>query len=384
MCEPIGRARGVPAAIALPAAALLAVTLLARPCASQSAAQYRARLVAAARRTEVLRDSVRLIHAMRSSDLPADSLVVGELSFRFVAANLGSGLQGLLRSAAERSMRIADTMLGDDLHAVAGTAPILVTRGRTRIGGFAGADQVTLELANGNGRTTTVRAPVTGARLEAGILDLLGTMATGRVPSQVLTWGGAWVPSRRLSREDWEGSAIDLASSNSIVARTCYSGSVPACESALGLTAVTDPLSEWYSPDGWRVLVASWKPRKDSLLTIADRAQCLEKNVSEVCERLARSRPVPIPLTIATRQTLVGFALERGGRSAYSRLVHASGTPLQALATAAGVSADSLIRGWRSRSLSAAPESAGPSPGEAAVFVAFALAFGLAAGLRRP
>jgi hypothetical protein len=209
-------------------------------------------------------------------------------------------------------------------------------------------------------------------------------MATARAPALAIQWAGGWVPSRRTTHADYEDAAIDLASSNAAIARTCYSGSVPACESALGLTDVHDALSEWYAPEGWRVLVSSWKPPKDAYSVIADRAECIEKKATQVCERLARSRPVPIPLTFATRSTLLGLALERGGRPAYSRLVGAKGTPLQMLSTAAGVSPDSLIREWRTRVLAATPKSTSPSPVEATVFIAWTLIFGFVAGRRRP
>ena len=99
---------------------------------------------------------------------------------------------------------------------------------------------------------------------------------------------------------------------------------------------------------------------------------------------ISRTRPVPIPLTFATRATLLGLALERGGRPAYARLIGAKGTALQMLSTAAGVTPDSLIREWRTRVLSAAPKSTSPSPVEASVFIAWTLVFGFAASRRRP
>ena len=104
----------------------------------------------------------------------------------------------------------------------------------------------------------------------------------------------------------------------------------------------------------------------------------------EVCERLSRTRPIPIPLQFGARQTLFGLALERGGRTAYSRLAAAKGTPLQILSTISGVSADSLIREWRARVAAAAPKSPSPSVEEAAVFVGWTLLFGFAATRRRP
>jgi hypothetical protein len=364
--------------------ALVAATIA--PCAAhaQSVDQLRARLVSASRLGHLLRDSLKVLHDARVRELPPDSLAAGELRFRFVKSNFGTDLQATLQAAGTHTMAAADSMFGDALRGIAGTAPILATRSHSSFGRFSTADLVTLELADNGGRSTTVRAPITERKLEDGILDILGTMATARVPENVIQWGGGWVPSRRTTHESWEDASIDLASSNAAVARTCYAGSLPACETALGLTDVHDALSEWYSPEGWRILVSSWKPPKDAYSVIADRVECVEKKVMAVCEQLSRTRPVPIPLTFATRATLLGLALERGGRPAYSRLMGAKGTALQMLSTAAGVTPDSLIREWRTRVLAAAPKSASPSPMEASVFIAWTLAFGFAASRRRP
>ncbi len=375
--------RGVRCALA--GLTLAALAMAPARTTAQSTAELRARLVASARRVALLKDSLSALHEMRTADLPADSLNVGGLRFRFLTTNFGTDLQATLKTAATQSMRVADSIFGDEASGVASKTPILATRATTQFGPLlASASMVALEIADGGGRSNNVRAPVTARKLEDAILDLLGTLATRRVPVDVVTWGGDWVPSRRIGADDWQNAAVDLASSNAVVARSCYSGSVPACESALGLTLVHDPLTEWYTPDGWRVLVSSWKPSKDSVAMITDRVECIEKNVVAACERLARSHPVPIPVSINTRQTLFGLALERGGRQAYSRLINAKGTRLEILSIAAGVPPDSLIREWRTRVIASAPKSASPTPLEATVFVAWAMVLGFAAGRRRP
>jgi hypothetical protein len=321
---------------------------------------------------------------MKSRSLPADSLVIGDLTFRFVRANLGKDLEADLRAGVAAALGVADSVLGSQLHRIASDAPILATRSRARFGEFTRVSLVTLEIANGGGRSTTVRAPVTVRKLEEGILDLLGTMATSHVPASVVGWGGQWVPSRPLTPDMWENAAIDMASSNAAIARTCYAGSQPACESALALPIIRDSLTEWYTPEGWRVLVASWMPAADAYAVLADRAQCLEKKVNASCERVARRRSIPIPLTFATRSTLIGLAFQRGGRDAYARMLEANGTTLQILAATAGVTPDSLMHEWRSRVVAASPKSSRPSPVEATVCVAWIALFGAAAGRRRP
>jgi hypothetical protein len=364
--------------------AVVAAVTAPHAAAAQSVEQLQRRLVAASKRGQQLKDSVTELHQMKSRDLPADSLVVGDLKFRFVRTNLGKNLEADLQTAAAKTLATADSVFGSELPRIAGEAPILATRARSPFGELTRVDMVNLVIANGGGRATLVRAPITQRKLEEAMLDLLGTMATSHVPANVIGWGGEWVPSRPLTRELWENAAIDMASSNAAIARTCYAGSLPACESALALTLIHDPLTEWYTPEGWRVLVASWKPPKDAYLVIADRAECLEKKISARCEVLARGRSVPIPLTFATRSTLLALAFQRGGRDAYSRMLGAKGTTLQILAATAGVTSDSLLHEWRSRVIAASPKSTSPSPLEATVFIAWIALFGVAAGRRRP
>lgn len=380
MCELASLSRRVLLALAVSASAFAP-----RISAAQSVEPLQRRLVAATRRGQLLKDSLDLVHQMRTRDVPADSFQVGDLKFRFVRANLGNDLETSLKAAAKNTLGIADSVFGSELHRIAIEAPILASRRRNRFGEFSAVvDWVQLELGNFGGRSTQVRAPITQRKLEEAILDLLGTMATRHVPTNVVGWGGEWVPARPLTKESWETAAIDLASSNAAIARTCYAGSVPACESALALTIVRDPLTEWYTPDGWRVIVASWKPPADAYSVIADRVDCLEKKVNAKCELLARSRSVPIPLSFATRSTLLALAIQRGGQSAYSRMLDAKGTTLEILASTAGITPDSLVREWRTRVIAAGPKSTSPGPLEATVFIAWIALFGAAAGRRRP
>jgi len=54
------------------------------------------------------------------------------------------------------------------------------------------------------------------------------------------------------------------------------------------------------------------------------------------------------------------------------------------LSIAAGVGADSLIGEWRSRVLASTPPSSAPTPLDAALFVGWTVAFGIAATRKRP
>jgi hypothetical protein len=371
-------------ALALGVAAL--VMLPAAPCcgSAQSTAQLRARLAATTRNTKIVRDSIAAMRARRAAELPPDSMAGGSIRLRFEKNNLGPELQATLLQAAERAGRAADTLFGDAAATAVGGLPILVNRERWRVAvSEASVDIVALELSGPGARSTQLRPPFTEHKLAEGILDLVGTLAMLNVPVAVIHWAGYWTPARPLTGDDWRDAALDLATSSSSVTRTCYAGSLQSCESALGLTTVRDPLTEWYSPDGWRLLVGSWKPGNESAALAAAHDECVAKKVAATCERLARSRWVPIPLTMSTRATLLHLALERGGHSAYARLLGAKGTPLQILAITAGVAPDVLVDEWRSRVLAALPHSVVPTLAETTVLVAWTVLFGAVATRRR-
>jgi hypothetical protein len=225
---------------------------------------------------------------------------------------------------------------------------------------------------------------LTQRKLSDEMLDMIGTLATVGIPPNVSRWAGYWAPARPLTTDEWQAAALDLTTSSSSVSRTCYSGSVAGCEAALGLTAVSDPLVEWYTPEGWRSLVSTWDPPAGDLGLLADHAECVEKRVLETCKRLARMRQIPVPLNMSTRSTIFNLAIARGGRSAYTRLRNATGTPLEVLSTVAGVTPEVLVDDWRTRTLAAVPHAARPSAADTTALVAWTLLLGFVATRRRP
>jgi hypothetical protein len=351
--------------------------------AAQSAAQYRARLVSALRDRRTAQDSLDTLRARRGVDLPPDSLTSGLIRVRYAKANLGPSVEATLRGAVLHASAVADAQFGDARFD--GTqAAIIVNRVQRGMIGSLTFDVLQIELPGPTGRLSTIRSPVTQRKLADELLDMTGTIATQGVPESVTKWAGYWAPSRPLTADDWQGAALDLATSSSSVTRTCYSGSETGCESALGLTPVHDRLTEWYTPDGWRALVDTWDPPVGDPALVAAHADCVKKNVIETCKRLALSRQVPIPLNMSTRSTLFNLAIARGGRSAYTRLRGATGTPLEVLARVAGVAPAVLVDDWRAHVLAALPRSALPSAGETTALVAWTVLFGFAATRRRP
>jgi hypothetical protein len=185
---------------------------------------------------------------------------------------------------------------------------------------------------------------------------------------------------RPLENAAWAAAAIDLATSNSAATRACYAGSLLQCESALGLTAVKDSLTEWYAPEDWRVLVASSQQGLNlDLPTRHAWKACVDGHDLPACERLARTRRTPVPLSHATRQSLYEFAMTRGGDGAYARLLAAKGTAFEVVTAASGTSGDSLIARWRVHLLASMPPSARPGVLEFTIALAWTALFATAA-----
>jgi hypothetical protein len=362
--------------------AALAVASAPQPVRAQSSADFRARLVAALRDRKSAIDSVDVLRARRGMDLPPDSLTSGVVRVRFSKQNLGASLQATLAAAVQRAAVIADAQFGDAKLDGPGSLVIVDRVEGARLSSLT-FDVVRIELPGANGRIAVVRSPVTERKLTDELLDMIGTLATQGVPANLTKWAGYWAPSRPLTAEDWQDAALDLKTSTSSVTRTCYTGSEPACESALGLTTVRDPLIDWYTPEGWRALVSTWDPPQNDPVLRAAHAECVGKKIMETCKRLARTHQIPVPLSIATRSTLFNLAIARGGRSAYTRLRSATGTPIEILATVAGVTPEALVEEWRTRVIAAIPHSALPSGPETTVLIAWTALFGFAATRKR-
>ena len=366
-------------------AVLLALgSTAARTAEAQSASQIAGRVFSAIHTTKVVKDSIELFHASHTIDLPPDSATAGGIRLRFDRSNLGAEMEAAMKAAAERAWIVAESQFGEEARATAGSEPILVNRVRRQFAPLVWIEYLEIQLPERSSRITMVRVPMTQQKLTDAVLDIAGTLATSRVPHDMIRWLGFWTPTRPMSEEEWQDASLDLATSVSTVTKSCYAGSLEGCESALGLTEVKDPLHEWYSPDGWRVLVSEWNPPKADFELVAAHDECVVKKVAATCERLARTRVVPIPLNMSTRATLYALSIERGGPAAFSKILQGTGTPLQILANASGASPNDLVSAWRSRVLRAAPRSDAATPGHVAIVLAWTLLFGVAASRRRP
>ena len=360
----------------------LAIMGTAHTAGGQDAARMRARLLEAVRAEHAAADTLLALRQRGRLDLPPDSLVAGTIVVRYDARELsGSSLEATAAGARLAFQEMQD-YLGDGAALVGSSAPI-IARKIPSVAGFT-TQGLEFSLPHAPGRNAHTGLPILPRTVANAMAELLGSFASEHVPTPIRQWSRDWNPVRSVDHAAWERAAVDLATSNSAATRACHAGGVAQCASALGLTAVRDPLTEWYSPEDWRVLVSSWTPGGLDVPAQRERAACLDDRELRLCERLSRRRNIPIPLTIGTRQTMYDLALSKGGTGAFTRMHHADGTALDILAATAGTTPDSLVSEWRARVLAAAPRETRPGALEATLALAWTLAFGVAATRSRP
>ena len=167
----------------------------------------------------------------------------------------------------------------------------------------------------------------------------------------------------------------DLVTSPSLLARSCYVGSLSACEQALGLVPTRDPATEWYDAAARREVVRNVVGAHDRL------ALDCEQGVDAACIRLLRgpdSARVSPPLMFENREVIVRLALRRGGPKALQRLLGNAGLPLgRRLELASGTSLDSLVHLWQAAVLAHRPASVDLTPGVGWVALAWTAVLGV-------
>jgi hypothetical protein len=349
--------------------------------AAQQSATLRARLAAAERAYLAATDSYHVQRdALLTARVPRDSVRGGGLTIQS-ARPLGGITRRTLQRSAERSWNIVRTALGDS--ASAATARLGLVYREDSGGTFLDPARGHIWLPRAPGRGNALMLPLSESAATADIVDLVGTLASLRNPAPIREWIGDWMPARRLETSDWEAVAVMLATMDAAVTRGCHAGSVAQCESALALTPVRDPLTEWYSREDWFVLASTHYVERSRAWNDT-RDDCIVRHREDRCLQILRMSPAPLPIPVDARRSLVAYALERGGAGGFARLITATGTPLQILEQTSGLHADSLIAGWRTRVVSATPQSVRPRALEATLMLGWIFVFGIAAGRRRP
>jgi hypothetical protein len=367
---------------AIPVFALIAFATHAG--AAQDLNKIGARLVAADRAYNAAHDSLQaLATAERDRKLPYDSIVAGSLMLRYTAKDFSPSEQAIFQHGAGAAWKQMQDALGDAADRIARRTPIAIGQ-RTWHNALA-QQIIEFSIPGAEARSHSFSAPVSETQADDAIIDLIGSVASADEPPGLEHFSGAWIPAAGLGDRQWNTAAIDLATSNSAVTRDCYAGSIPRCKSALGLTEVADPLVEWYSPADWRVMVSGIRKTPGELPgRRASIDACLAGDAPKECEWLMRERPIPRPLDMEARHTLVAFALEVGGPKAYDRLTSATGGASELLAATSGVGIDTLVARWRAQVLAATPANVRPRVLEATSMIVWILLFAFVAQRKRP
>ncbi len=198
------------------------------------------------------------------------------------------------------------------------------------------------------------------------VLLLISNVPVAPPDSALQSWlGGPVHPSVRALR-DRAGVYVQLVTAPSQAARSCFQGRLDSCALALGL-ATAPTLEAWYPSAAERrsLVMTAFTDYFDHGATVAAYRSCATGSDS-ACTGLLRSLPkgsLPRPLGADARVTLVHLALRLGGREAYHRLLAGREAPIGArLASAAGVSQDSLLARWREEILAARPSAVALPP----------------------
>ena len=175
---------------------------------------------------------------------------------------------------------------------------------------------------------------------------------------------------------------VELVTAPSRAVRGCYRGSLADCRIALGLSDMADVIIDAYDAAGRRALAGR---RRSAFLDAASAGpfhDCMSGNDS-ICIELLRSlspAQIGLPLSAATRATLLATALDIGGPDAFARFRAATGLPLAArISGAAGVASSDVILRWRGRVLAARPVRVTTPAPLAFAALGWTLIFGLAA-----
>ena len=355
----------------------------ARTVSAQDLQKIGARVLAAHRAADAARDSAQaIVDSIRSAALPRDSIAAGGFIVRFAPGTLSSSTRAAIERGGSRAWARVQQALGDGAGHVGTRLPIIVAQQAAPIRIQRATVSFTLKGAASSGVWFPV--PLSATQAEEGFIDLAGTIASLDEPNALKKFAGEWIPAVSLAPERWEESAVDLATADAAVARECWAGSIARCESALGLTDVKDPLTEWYSNSDLRVLVSRLPvPANEPADRKSMRLRCLTGAAPDMCALLEREHPTPRPVVLDSRRTLIGLALEVGGPKAYDRMLAASGTATDVLASTAGMSIDDLVTKWRVRTLAASPDRVRPHVFEATTLIAWTLIFA-AFARRRP
>jgi len=245
-------------------------------------------------------------------------------------------------------------------------------------------DRVPIHV-EGSVRHLTFDRWMRGARVSADIRDAIGLSLNSDL-HDTDAYVSEWAWGSPFASRDYAQTYRIIATTQSRATRNCLAGEVSACGSALGLDAPLHPrgprsdrleellewetlrrerLQVWYTPEERRAMVASngrlpARFRRVGSVQIggSEWGECVEAHVIEVCDTLLLQYSDGVPLPGLVRETLMAYALERGGQGAWARLLeNPEAPPIEALEYASALPIDDLLSGWRTLIISERPDS---------------------------
>ena len=278
-----------------------------------------------------------------------------------------------VRRGAEIAWRQIDSLYGDEA-AILAARPMMfwfIQRRGRQISEYA----TKYELVLGDSGST---ATDIARQLVSGGAKLLRQ----NTDTALANWFGALLLPLSPSSADAEAARIyvELVTAPSAAVRRCYQGDAPSCRSALGLLDGGDRVTLWFDADERRALVSKMS-EMDRGGQRAESDACLLSQSDESCVAVLHSVTyLEPPLSVEARHSFARAALSAGGRGAYHRLVGSAGRPLsERFAATAGLSADSLVLGWRAAILAGRPKTVTLATASGWMALGWAIAFGLLA-----
>ncbi|HEX7939917.1 MAG TPA: hypothetical protein VF483_13095 [Gemmatimonadaceae bacterium] len=195
------------------------------------------------------------------------------------------------------------------------------------------------------------------------------------VDQQLKNWLIAELIPDTLPTTAWLGARLAVLSSPASIARRCYDGDLEACKVSLKLVSNGDPVMTWFDAASRRRFVTSLRVVSGPNRELAE--ACVGGSDTACINYMRRLEHLSDPIPPHVRTTLAAMAMQMGGRAGYERMLLATGTPLDRLAVAAGVPADSVLRAWVAKVRDSRLPSQDMTPGIAAASMGWILLCGL-------
>jgi hypothetical protein len=196
------------------------------------------------------------------------------------------------------------------------------------------------------------------SRMESGVdAEQIARLIEGTATSRALNaaklpiykWRQGNYPLRKEDAREpsWDEVRFEIIDSPSLLGARCYRGDVVSCSMLLGLTPVEDPVMAWY--DSSARLNRVKDRRGQALRTDRQLTEACERGDDAACGRLlnAMNEFQNPPGGDLSHDALMWEALRIGGDSAVVRLLTSGAMPAEAIAAAARVPADSVVRAWQ-------------------------------------